>query len=297
MLKYFAISWSSYKDGPGKRIVLFLCGCPLHCLWCHSPHSQTGEAELLFFEENCKNCGRCMEVCSNGVHKFYGDKHFVNRSNCQKCGSCVLNCSNGALNMQSYEEKPLTVFQKVQPELKLLQQLGGLTISGGEPMLQANEIKELFSLLRGAKANTAIETSGAVSRSPFEQLVDYVDCWLYGLRLTDKALLKAYTGADFDLVYENLHFLATENPNNIIIRTPIIPNHNDTVKNFYKIAEIMVSLGLKKIELLPFNPFTSHYYKALGKTFDLIKFTAEKEVLLDEIIGIFTEGKIDVKLV
>jgi glycyl-radical enzyme activating protein len=297
VLKYFAISRSSLKDGPGKRVVLFVQGCPLHCSWCHSPHSQEHNAQLLFFAENCRRCGKCAAGCSNRVHMIDECKHFIDRSKCKLCGRCVLNCNHRALNLQFYQEEPSTIFHKIQPELKLLQQIGGLTISGGEPMFQAEEIEKLLFLCKDYNINTAIETSGAVSRDHFTRLVDYVDYWLYGLRLTDRDLLKAFTGADFDMVYENLVFLANRDPNKIIIRVPIIPNHNDNMSNFHKIAKIMVSLNLKKIELLPFNRYTSHYYKALGKQFELERFSSVEGLRMDEIIRIFTDSKVEIRVI
>ncbi len=176
------------------------------------------------------------------------------------------------------------------PQLKLLRNFGGVTLSGGEPMLQYIEAQELLKLCKKAGVHTAVETSGSVDLKCFEELIEYVDCWLFGLKQTDVDKCHAMTGADFNSIRENLSFLAGNVPSKIIIRTPIITGFTDDICNIHGISEIMLSYGLNTIELLPYNPYTGHYYLAMGKGFDEQKFEILDQNRHQDIVKIF-EGK------
>lgn len=295
-MKYFDIVWSSKKDGPGKRVVLFLQGCPLHCVWCHSPHSQPKEAPVLYYKEYCTNCGVCRKVCPK--HCFENDhgKNVFKRSACVMCGECVLNCSNGALAYNLNEDTPAEIFEKIKPELKLLKNIGGLTLTGGEPMLQYMEAKEMLIKCKEMGVHTAVETSGSVNSKYFEELIDYVDCWLFGLKQTDAEKCFAMTGADFNIIWQNLNYIASKVPDNIIIRTPIIEGFTDDIENIQIISEIMLSLALKEIELLPYNPHTGHYYLAMGKDFNEHEFKLPAPNKLQDIVRVFEHKGINKKI-
>lgn len=169
-LTYFNISWLSKTDGSGLRVVLFLQGCSLDCVWCHSPHSQPNKCPLLFFESLCTNCGRCAEVCSNGVHLFNDGKHILQRDACIQCGKCVESCpqssfynSANALSLPTKTDDVDTLFSKLKPQLDLFRDKGGITFSGGEPLLQVNALTVLAKKCKEAGINTVLETSGSVA--------------------------------------------------------------------------------------------------------------------------------------
>jgi len=176
------------------------------------------------------------------------------------------------------------------PQLKLLRNIGGVTLSGGEPMLQYIEAQELLKLCKTTRVHTAVETSGSVDLKCFEELIKYVDCWLFGLKQTDVDKCHDMTGADFNSIRENRSFLAGNMPSKIIIRTPIITGFKDDICNIHRISEIMLSYGLNTIELLPYNPYTGHYYLAMGKSSDEQKFRIPDQNRLQDIVKIF-EGK------
>ena len=297
MLRYFDIKWSSYKDGPGKRVVLFLRGCPLHCIWCHSPHLQPCKAPLLFYDQYCRKCSKCHAICPNNVHEIEGNSHRLNRQNCNLCGKCAVNCPFDAISLSNYEEDASAVFRKLLPELLLLKEIGGLTISGGEPLLQTDDIVSLLTLCRTNMLGTAIETCGAVETACFEKLIPCADCWLFGLKHTDPGLCESLTGADFSLVYKNLQFLARHDPEKVIIRTPVIPDYNDQPDNLCNIAEIMVSLGLKNIELLGYNPLTPHYYEISGREFNACKFALTSNASMNKAVDVFKAANVNIKVI
>lgn len=292
-MKYFDIAWCSQKDGPGTRIVLFLQGCNSHCIWCHSPHSQPECPPILFYEEYCQRCGKCAEVCSTGNHVVNHNRHLFRRDGCNRCGQCILSCPGRALELKFYEEEPATVFKKLKPELLLLEGIGGITVSGGEPLLQHLELSELFKLCKASGIHTAVETSAAVERLCLEEIFDYTDCWLFGLKQTDKRLCKSMTGADFAAIYSNLGFLAQKAPEKIIIRLPLIPGFTDDPANLRRIAGIMKLYNINSLQLLPYNPYTSYYYKVSGIPFNEKRFHIPDKSEISSTLDFFIKNGIN----
>ena len=296
-MNYFDIAWSSKKDGPGTRTVLFLQGCNLHCIWCHSPHSQPKCPPVLFYKDYCKKCGKCEECCEIGNHIVSRQKHLFKRDGCTFCEKCILSCPNNALEYKFYKETPEAVFEKLKPELMLLRDIGGITVSGGEPLLQYTELKELLKLCKSSGIHTAVETCAAVDKVFFEETYAYVDCWLFGLKQTDKKLCKSMTGADFDMIINNLIFLAKKAPEKIIIRMPLITGFTDDTANIQSIAGIMKSNNINNLQLLPYNPFTANFYKAAGIPFDEKRFTIPTDSMLGTVLDSFISLGINAAIV
>jgi glycyl-radical enzyme activating protein len=282
MIRYFDIAWLSDRDGPGHRAVLFLQGCPLRCPWCHSPHSQPPRSPLLFFPARCTYCGRCKQACSRGVHQVEAPVHILHRENCQACGACLDACRvssrnqfSGALVLPTREAIASDLWELLKPQLEVLRHAGGLTVSGGEPLLQSGSLRELLHFCRNAGFHTAVETCGAVARRHFLDIQDLVDCWLFGYRPT-----RFYVPPGTELLEENLTFLAgTDTP--IIVRTPIIPGVTDLPESLDRIVRSMQANRLNEIELLPFHHGTPHYYRALDKSFPMEDVSAPTREQLD----------------
>lgn len=263
-MRYFKISWYSREDGPGTRIVLFLQGCSLHCRWCHSPQSQPVKPPVLYYKELCKHCGKCADVCQHHCHDVENGKHIYDRKNCSLCGRCVTACTGNALAYECYEASPEEIYAKLRAELVLLGECGGLTVSGGEPLLQWREVKRLLELCKDGGFHTAVETSAAIPGEAMQQLDPVVDCWLFGLKQTDPERCKEMTGIDMSVVLANLETAVSQSPDKVIIRTPLIPGYTDDAANLERIRKIMAAHGIKELDLLPFNPNTEHYYNAGG---------------------------------
>ncbi|MBI9034004.1 MAG: glycyl-radical enzyme activating protein [Bacteroidales bacterium] len=282
-LRYFDISWISSVDGPGTRVVLYLQGCHLRCSWCHSPQSWKIESPLLFFENRCQSCGNCVEVCSNRVHHISDGIHSLDRNNCNQCGACIKSCpvsdvnkwNTGALGFAGKEMDVNELYQLLKPQLDLLKSIGGITISGGDPLLQSIALRELLKLCKQDDIHITVETSASLDKSHIEVLLPYVDHWLIGLRpsFIDKE-------NDWEQVLKNVTFLAVSNSKKITIRTPIIPGYTNTEECHDKIKEVMLANEIQSIEILPFNPFSENYYKAMGILFPLegVRFTEGNEM-------------------
>ncbi|MGE5339921.1 MAG: glycyl-radical enzyme activating protein [Candidatus Omnitrophota bacterium] len=302
-LRYFDISWFSAKDGPGTRTVLFLQGCHLRCPWCHSPQSQETTSPLLFFENRCLFCGACVSSCPHHVHAVENRIHTIDRTACRRCGACVKNCpvsknakwNTGALGLAGIDGKPEELFQLLRPQLALLKNIGGLTVSGGEPLLQVEPLADLLTLCKRDGIHTAIETSASLPVQPVESLIPLVDHWLIGLRpiLNNEA---TRTG-DWTRVTHNLERLVLSNRCQITIRTPIIPGYTDHIACAQKIAETMKSFALSSIELLPYNRLSNHYYQAMNKPFPLEEHHEIRKPNIESIRNYFADQGFDINII
>lgn len=281
-IKYFNISWISNDDGPGKRLVLFLQKCHLNCVWCHSPHSKGENSPLLFFSNLCLKCGACVEACPSNVHAIKNNVHFIDRDKCILCGNCIEACpssnkESGALMLPTKSTDVISLYNKLRTQLLLFKDIGGITISGGEPMLQVEALKELLKLCKQDDIHTAVETSGLISLNQYKMISSLVDCWLLGFRLTtneekiDENLLQTFS--------KSFSYLANL-PNSIIIaRIPIIPNHTAFNDYYNKVLELLNTNNISNINLLQYNIHTSHYYNAIGLSLnnkDILSVAQEK---------------------
>ncbi len=274
-ISYFDIKWLSEDNGPGKRFVLFLQGCNLDCSWCHVPHSQEKESPLLYFDSLCKKCGRCVRACENNVHDIVDLVHNINRERCMKCGECMEFCSHsyarssqGALVLPTKELEVEALFNNIRPELSLLKGIGGLTISGGEPLLQAEAVAGLAARCKKSGFHTAIETSGIVPLSAVKTVQRHVDTWLIGMRLTTGQNTKLNPRQKQQLK-ECLKYL-TQKKAKIIVRIPAIPDNTATEQHLKEVQALLIQYQLTNIEILPHNPNSGHYYSVLGMKAEVV---------------------------
>lgn len=269
-IRYFDIAWLSKHDGPGARVVVFLQGCHFACPWCHSPHSRFEWAPILFFENLCLSCNRCQEVCPEGLRGAAPVKTRDVSARCRRCGACVVACpasrpggTAGALVLPTQETTPETLFASILPQLEMVRKIGGLTLSGGEALLQGEAVARLLRLARDAGFHTTVETSGLLPLTSYQAVAELVDCWLFGLR---SDMPGAGAAERFGSRRKNLEYLASL-PSQVIVRKPLVAGITDTDKETEATIHVMAECGVGDIHLLPLNPHTGHYYSALGLDF------------------------------
>lgn len=297
-LRYFDVSWLSGLDGPGLRTVIYLQGCNLRCPWCHSPHSQPAKSPLLFFPTRCQGSGNCQDACPQKVHKVEKGHHDIRRELCVNCGACLDACPvssrgrlSGALALPTRDASVSEVWTLLRPQLELLRGIGGLTVSGGEPMLQSQDLLPLLQLCQEAGIHTAVETSGALPRRNFERVAEMVDCWLFGLRPTP-----VYVPPGADLIEGNLAFVAATQAR-VIVRLPVIADVTDLPDSLERIVAVMRSCNLCEIQLLPFHLGTSHYYSALGRSCSLDNRARPSAARLSTIVDYFREHGLEPRII
>ena len=200
--RYIDVKRFAVHDGPGIRTTLFLKGCSLRCIWCHNPESRLPQPELAIHYPKCTGCGECAKFCS--CHKIVAGEHEFDRARCKACGNCEEVCPAGALELFG---KSMTVDEAAE---KLLEDRifyadgGGITLSGGEPLLQSGFCAELLARMKSEKIHCAVDTCGNVPWSAFEAVLPYTDMFLYDFKCADPEKHRRLTGARNDLLLENL---------------------------------------------------------------------------------------------
>ena len=250
----------SLHDGPGIRTTVFLSGCPLRCVWCHNPETQSTKPQLLFDSRRCIGCRICT-LCPNGVHSFESG-HVLGRDMCTGCGLCVKNCPSKALEL-SVRTLSREEFRKVVTQQEaLFGSDGGITFSGGEPLLQW---QELLRLSESVQTHLALETCGYAQPDVFRKVIEKMDYIMFDLKLADPDLHRQYTGVGNETILKNLALLR-ESGKPFLIRTPLVPGITDKPQNLDAIREIV---GNDPWEQLPYNPLTPAKYQRLGRAYSL----------------------------
>lgn len=260
----FNIQRFSLHDGPGIRTTVFLAGCNLRCQWCHNPESFTIQPVVRHYPIKCIGCAKCMEVCPQHCHISVDGIHQILREDCVSCGKCAEACYAGALEMSSRKADSQDILSTVLLDRPFYKETGGMTVSGGEPMLQS---EFALALLRGAKEagiSTALDTAGAVPFERYETVLPFVDLFLFDMKCMDPATHRRATGVDNALILDNLGRLS-EHGANILIRVPVIPGVNNSAENMAALADFLAPLkGIEGVELLPYHPLGGGKYESLG---------------------------------
>jgi len=253
-------------DGPGVRTVVFLKGCPLRCFWCQNPEGLNRKREIQFIVRNCIMCRTCASVCPANAHQFVEDRHIFLRERCIDCGRCVESCPAGALQYTGREVSVEEVVEEVLQDKDYYDlSKGGVTLSGGEPLMQPEFSKAVLEGCKLMGIHTAIETSLFAPWESVEMVLPYVDLIMFDIKHIESSVHKRVTGVSNELILENARKLLFEAKVPLIVRTPIVPTVNDSREVVVKIAEfIRSSSNLEYYELLPFHKLGQSKYQNLG---------------------------------
>lgn len=263
--KIFDIQRFCTNDGPGIRTTVFLKGCPLSCIWCHNPESKIITPEIFFNTQKCLSCRRCEDACFQKQHLFEDNKHIFLRTNCKLCMRCTKICPTEALQICGEEKTSDAVIEEVLKDEEFFKQSdGGLTLSGGEPLMQYDFSLEILQKAKEKTIHTAIETSGYSYRN-LNEINKYVDLWLYDIKLITEAEHIKYTGVSNDIILKNLYYLDNLGAK-IILRCPVIPDINFTKEHFEEVSRLANSLkNIIAIHIEPYHPLGIDKAIRIGK--------------------------------
>lgn len=264
--RIFDIQRFSIHDGPGIRTTVFFKGCPLRCRWCHNPESQTAGASLSYSSQLCIGCGACLAACPSGARQalLAGG---VDRLLCRVCGRCAEVCPSGALEIVGRDVTPEEIMRTVLRDRTFYESSGGgLTISGGEPLLQTDAAEALLTLARGEGVHTAVDTCGHVAWDKLRQVAPLAELFLYDVKHTDSVRHRELTGVGNELILSNLRRLYDSGAR-IRIRLPVVPGCNDCRQHFEGVARLAAELpDIDGFDLLPYHPLG----KGKWQQFDMV---------------------------
>ena len=264
----FWIERFAIHDGPGIRVAVFLKGCPLRCVWCHSPESQSPEPELLLKTDRCLVCGTCAPFCAHDAILRTDDGYVTERGRCDACGDCTEACPSGARTISGRTWTVPELLAEIEKDRVFLgQSSGGVTFSGGEPLLQPVFLRETIDGCRQIGYHTAVETSGFGNRIAIDAATR-ADLVLFDLKILDEERHRRYTGASNRIILDNFAYLAPRHPN-VRLRVPVIPGVNDDLRNLSGIGALAKAHGITRIDLLPYHTAGIAKYDRLGRTYEL----------------------------
>lgn len=266
----FDIKRFAVHDGPGIRTTVFFKGCPLRCLWCHNPESIKIGQQIVYFPNKCIGCGECFKRCVNGGVEATPNGRVYHKDNCILCGTCVEYCYAEATVMEGKISTVQEVIEEVKKDMPFYENSdGGVTISGGEPTMQADFCLAILRESKKEGLHTTLDTSGYVKWETFKEILKYVDLVLYDIKHMDLDKHKKFSGVSNEIILSNLKKLDELNIP-IDIRVPTIPGLNDSEENLTATAEFVGKMkNVQSIKLLPYHRLGQSKYDRLDMEYVL----------------------------
>ena len=268
VLPVLKIQRFSVNDGAGIRTTVFLKGCPLRCKWCHNPESQSVKPEFFYTPALCIGCRKCENICENGVHTFISGEHVLLREKCKGCMKCCEGCITDALEkVFDYYTTDELIYEILKDKI-FYGKTGGLTVSGGEPLLHGDTTLELLEKAKKATINVAVETCGYFDKKHIPRLASCSDVLLWDIKDTDTNRHRSNTGVSKFPILQNL-FETDSLGVKTVLRCIMINGVNTDTEHFDSIAKIYHALKNKiKIEIFSYHHFSETKYVQLGKTYE-----------------------------
>ncbi len=275
----FRIERFAIHDGPGIRTTVFLKGCPLRCAWCHSPESQLPAPQFMPLPDRCIACGTCVTACPEDAVAFAGAAPRADI--CRLCGTCADQCPTGARVIAGEGTSVASVMTAIERDRLFHDQSGGgVTFSGGEPLMQAAFVEALVNECRARRIHTAVDTSGFGDPDALDRIRP--DLFLFDVKAVDDDRHREITGVSNGVILDNLARLAERaravgagvntcrtSPARLIVRFPLVPGLTDADGNVQDIGRVVSSLGIQRLDVLPYHRAGIAKYERLGRPYGL----------------------------
>ncbi len=303
LAQVFNIQKYSIYDGPGIRTLVFFQGCPLRCLWCSNPEGQSSVHRVLLNRTLCVHCGDCVPVCPERLHTLSGNpsRHEFRHAGCTGCGTCVDACGHGAPSLRGKAMTLGEILACVLEDRDFYETSGGgLTVGGGEPLMQWQAACALLQACRREGIHTAMETCGQAEAGVIEHVAPLVDLFLYDLKHMDTHRHRALTGVGNETILKNMIWLLDRGCR-VRARLPLINGCNADEHELRAVAAFLApwraAPNLDGVDLLPYHRLGIQKYKSLGMPYRLDAQAAvgEEQLLLAQ--GIFEEQGLPVAII
>lgn len=271
----FNIQKFSVHDGKGIRTLVFLKGCPLRCKWCSNPESQKPGPERAFNPSRCLGaevCGRCVKVCPSGALSVVGDGLLCNETaKCTGCFACINACPSGAQTLYGEEKTVDQVLRRVEEDgLFYARSGGGLTLSGGEALVQPKFVSALLREARARRIDTVMETCGHYPYEYLSAACRHLNSLIYDIKSMSSEKHKEFTGVGNEVVLKNFLRIREEFPDlPILVRTPVVPGFNDTEEDIRAVRSFLPESSATSYELLAYHRMGQPKYEYLGRHYEM----------------------------
>lgn len=296
----FNIQKYSIHDGPGIRTTVFLKGCPLHCPWCSNPESQNGNIQITWDEKKCTHCKKCILVCPTSALStvIKGSKEIISIDDeaCIGCLKCTHECPAGSLSYEGKFKEVDEIIKEVMKDKVFYEESGGgMTLSGGEVLAQADFAIKLLEKAHENGINTACETTCYSDFDTFTRFIKNVDLLLCDIKHYDSKKHKEVVGVPLEKIQKNIKY-AVDSGIEVIGRIPVIPGFNFSLEDAKELSDTLIRLGIIKVNLLPYHNFGENKYKLLNKTYLMKEVNAlqKDDPELLEFASIFKAKGVDV---
>ncbi|MDR1443953.1 MAG: glycyl-radical enzyme activating protein [Treponema sp.] len=265
----FDIQHFAVHDGPGIRTTVFFKGCSCRCIWCHNPESLQVKPQIEFYPSRCIGCGRCFKVCPQGAHITEGGEHRIDRPRCTGCGRCAVDCFSSALVLKGRNISVDGLLENILSDRSYYEESGGgVTLSGGEPVLQSEFALRVLAACKREGIHTALQTAGNYPFERLESLFPYLDLIMYDIKSFSAETYRSCAGGDRERIFANLGLLGERFGGETAVRTPCVGGVNDTDREIEGIARM--AGGLRNIayyQLIPYHGLAKAKYDALDEQF------------------------------
>ena len=289
----FNIQKFSLHDGPGIRTVVFFKGCPLRCKWCSNPESQSVKIQILWDYRKCISCKHCLQICPEKAISYSDERIIIDHDKCSACNKCVQQCPNKALNTAGRMQDIDSIVEIVKQDIPFYEESnGGVTLSGGEILMQHEFVSKLLERFKNENIHTCIETTGCASPEIFKKVIEHVDYILFDIKHYDPIKHKEGTGIDNSQILNNFRY-ALATGKTVLPRIPVIKEFNDSIEDAKALAKLLKEYNATRCQLLPFHQFGENKYDQLAKDYHYSNYSTYHKEDLQDYLNTFIENGID----